>query len=448
MTNSTSNSSASKVISKATTTGRKAYRGEILHFLADPAKVAEEDSYQYFEDGLLVINNGLVENVGHAAELLTDLATDVEVTQYDNGLIMPGFIDTHVHYPQSEMIASYGEQLLEWLENYTFPEEKQFADIEHGKHVAEFFLTQLLDSGTTTALVFGTVHKESVEAFFTIAQQKKLRMICGKVLMNQNCPDYLQDTAESGYTDSKALIEKWHNTDRLQYAVTPRFAPTCSTEQLNKAGELLKEYPDVYLHTHLSENKDEIAWVSELFPDSDGYLDVYDKSSLLGRRSVFAHGVHLHDNECQRLGETDSAIAFCPTSNLFLGSGCFNLKQAEEFEVNVGLGTDIGAGSSFSMLTTLNEAYKTQQLRGDKLSPYKSLYLSTLGGAIALDLEGTIGNFTQGAEADFIVLDYQATPLMDVRIKRCKTLTEKLFVLSMLGDDRHVKATHVLGERV
>jgi len=444
MTNSTS----SKVLSKATTTGRKAYRGEILHFLADPAKVAEEDSYQYFEDGLLVINNGLVESVGNATELLNALSADVEVTQYDNGLIMPGFIDTHVHYPQSEMIASYGEQLLEWLENYTFPEEKQFADIEHGKRVAEFFLTQLLDAGTTTALVFGTVHKESVEAFFTIAQQKKLRMICGKVLMNQNCPDYLQDTAESGYTDSKALIEKWHNTDRLQYAVTPRFAPTCSTEQLNKAGELLKEYPDVYLHTHLSENKDEIAWVSELFPESDGYLDVYDKSSLLGRRSVFAHGVHLHDNECQRLGETDSAIAFCPTSNLFLGSGCFNLKQAEEFDVNVGLGTDIGAGSSFSMLTTLNEAYKTQQLRGDKLSPYKSLYLSTLGGAIALDLEGTIGNFTQGAEADFIVLDYQATPLMDVRIKRCKTLTEKLFVLSMLGDDRHVKATHIMGERV
>jgi len=449
MSNNTANtSSTSEAISKATSTGRKAYRGEVLHFLADPAKVAEEESYQYFEDGLLVINNGLVEAVGNAKDLLTSLPAEVVITQYDNGLIMPGFIDTHVHYAQSEMVASYGEQLLEWLENYTFPEEKQFADMEHGKRVAEFFLSQLLDAGTTTALVFGTVHKESVEAFFTVAQQKKLRMICGKVLMNQNCPEDLSDTVESGYADSKALIEKWHNIDRLQYAITPRFAPTCSTEQLNKAGELLKEYPGVYLHTHLSENKDEIAWVSELFPDSDGYLDVYDKSSLLGRRSVFAHGVHLHDHECQRLSDTDSAIAFCPTSNLFLGSGCFNLKQAEAFDVNVGLGTDIGAGSSFSMLTTLNEGYKTQQLRGDKLSPYKSLYLATLGGAIALDLEGTIGNFVQGAEADFIVLDYQATPLMDVRIKRCKTLTEKLFVLSMLGDDRHVKATHIMGERV
>ena len=441
MSNNTSNSSS-------TNTGTKAYRGEILHFLADPAKVSEEDSYQYFEDGLLVIKNGLVEAVGNAQELLATLSADIKVTQYDNGLIMPGFIDTHVHYPQAEMIASYGAQLLEWLENYTFPEEKQFADIEHGKRVAEFFLTQLLDAGTTTALVFGTVHKESVEAFFTIAQQKKLRMICGKVLMNQNCPDDLQDTTESGYVDSKALIEKWHNTDRLLYAVTPRFAPTCSTEQLNKAGELLKEFPDVYLHTHLSENKDEIAWVSELFPDSDGYLDVYDKSSLLGRRSVFAHGVHLHDHECQRLSDTNSAIAFCPTSNLFLGSGCFNLKQAEEFDVNVGLGTDIGAGTSFSMLTTLNEAYKTQQLRGDKLSPFKSFYLATLGGAVALDLEGTIGNFTKGAEADFIVLDYQATPLMARRIARCKTLTEKLFALSILGDDRHVKATHIMGERI
>ncbi len=426
----------------------KVYRGELLHFLADPAKVALEDSYQYLEDGLLIIKDGLIEQVGEAAELLPSLDENVEVTHYENGLMMPGFIDTHVHYPQTEMIASYGEQLLEWLENYTFPEEKQFSDLEHGKRVAEFFLTQLLDAGTTTALVFGTVHKESVDAFFTIAQQKKLRMICGKVLMDQNCPDDLSDTAESGYTDSKALIEKWHNTDRLQYAVTPRFAPTCSTQQMNKAGELLKEYPDVYLHTHLSENKAEIAWVSELFPDSEGYLDVYDKSSLLGRRSVFAHGVHLPDHECQRLSETNSAIAFCPTSNLFLGSGCFNLKQAEEFDINVGLGTDIGAGTSFSMLTTLNEGYKTQQLRGDKLSPFKSFYLATLGGAVALDLEGTIGNFTQGAEADFIVLDYHATPLMEKRIERCKTLTEKLFVLSMLGDDRHVKATHIMGEKV
>jgi guanine deaminase len=426
----------------------KAYRGELLHFLADPAKVALEDSYQYIEDGLLIIKDGLIEQVGEATELLAALDASVEVVHYEKGLMVPGFIDTHVHYPQTEMIASYGEQLLEWLENYTFPFERQFEDIEHGKKVAEFFLTQLLAAGTTTALVFGTVHKESVDAFFTIAQQKKLRMICGKVLMDQNCPDYLSDTAQTGYDDSKALIEKWHNTDRLQYAITPRFAPTCSKEQLDKAGQLLAENPSVYLHTHLSENKDEIAWVNDLFPENDGYLDVYDKSNLLGRRSVFAHGVHLHDSECKRLGETDSAVAFCPSSNLFLGSGLFNLKQAEKFDINVGYGTDIGAGTTFSMLSTLNEAYKIQQLRSEKLSPFKSFYLATLGGAVALDLEGTIGNFTKGAEADFIVLDFHATPLMDRRMQHCTNLSEKLFILSMLGDERSVKATHIMGELV
>jgi len=426
----------------------KVYRGELLHFLADPSKVALEDSYQYLEDGLMIIKDGLIEQIGDAKELLPSIDASIEVTHYEDGLIMPGFIDTHVHYPQTEMIASYGEQLLEWLENYTFPFEKQFSDFEHGKKVAEFFLTQLLEAGTTTALVFGTVHKESVDAFFTVAQQKKLRMICGKVLMDQNCPDDLSDTAQSGYDESKALIEKWHKTDRLQYAITPRFAPTCSTEQLNKAGELLNENPSVYLHTHLSENKNEIAWVKELFPESDGYLDVYDKSKLLGRRSVFAHGVHLHDSECQRLGETNSAIAFCPSSNLFLGSGLFNLQQAQKFDVNVGLGSDIGAGTTFSMLSTINEGYKTQQLRNDRLSPFQSFYLATLGGAVSLDLEGTIGNFTKGAEADFIVLDYHATPLMDRRMNHCKNLSEKLFILSMLGDERHVSATHIMGEKV
>lgn len=426
----------------------KVYRGELLHFLADPAKVSLKDSYQYIEDGLLIVKDGFIEQVGEADKLLPTIGEGVNITHYKNGLMMPGFIDTHVHYPQTEMIASYGEQLLEWLENYTFPFERQFSDLEHGKKVAEFFLTQLLEAGTTTALVFGTVHKESVEAFFTIAQQKKLRMICGKVLMDQNCPDYLSDTAQSGYDDSKALIEKWHNTDRLQYAITPRFAPTCSTEQLNKAGQLLSENPSVYLHTHLSENKAEIAWVNDLFPESEGYLAVYDKSKLLGRRSVFAHGVHLHNSECQRLSETDSAIAFCPSSNLFLGSGLFNFKQAQAYDVSVGFGSDIGAGTTFSMLSTMSEGYKVQQLRGDPLSPFQSFYLATLGGAIALDLEGTIGNFTQGAEADFIVLDYHATPLMDRRMQHCTNLSEKLFILSILGDERHVIATHIMGEKI
>ena len=426
----------------------KVYRGEILHFLADPSKVGIDNSFEYFDDGLLIIKDGLVVQVGDAKALLPLVPQSANITHYKSGLIMPGFIDIHVHYPQTEMIASYGEQLLEWLENYTFPAEREFSDFEHGKDVAEFFLSQLLEAGTTTALVFGTVHKESVDAFFTVAKQKKLRMICGKVLMDRNCPDYLSDTAETGYQDSKELIKKWHNNERLQYAVTPRFAPTCSSEQMSKAGELLQEFPDVYLHTHLSENKDEVEWVKQLFPDSKNYLDVYDQRKLLGRRSVFAHSLHLHDEECERLGETNSAIAFCPSSNLFLGSGLFNLVQAQKYDVNVGFGSDIGAGTTFSMLSTINEGYKTQQLRGDKLDPYQSFYLATLGGAVALDLEGTIGNFAVGAEADFILLDYNATPLMERRIRRCKTLSEKLFILSMLGDERHVKATHIMGERI
>ena len=427
---------------------RKAFRGEMLHFLADPCKVAEADSYQYFEDGLLVIVDGKVEKIGEAETLIKNLSPEVEITHYKTGLIMPGFIDTHVHYPQTEMIASYGEQLLEWLENYTFPAEREFSDEEHGKRVAEFFLTQLLQAGTTTALVFGTVHKQSIDAFFSIAEKKNLRMICGKVLMDRNCPDYLSDTAESGYQDSKTLIEKWHNRDRLQYAITPRFAPTSTSEQLKKAGELLNEYPSVYMQTHLCENKSEIEWVKQLFPDSKNYLDVYDENNLLGRRSVFAHGVHLHDEECKRLSVTGSALSFCPSSNLFLGSGLFNLAQAKAHDVNVSFGSDIGAGTTFSMLSTINEGYKTQQLRGDKLSPYDSFYMATLGGAVALDLEGTIGNFLEGNEADFIVLDYHATPLMSRRIGHCKNLTEKLFILSMLGDERHVSDTYILGNRV
>ncbi|MFT5162065.1 MAG: guanine deaminase [Alteromonadaceae bacterium] len=429
--------------------GLKVYRGELLHFLADPGKANNETElaacYQYLQDGLLVIENGLIKALGEAPALLATLADDVEVTHYTHGIMVPGFIDTHIHYPQSEMIASYGEQLLQWLENYTYPTERKFADEDYAREAAAFFIDQLLDAGTTTALVFGTVHKSSVDAFFSVAQAKKLRMICGKVLMDQNCPADLSDTAQSGFDDSKALIEKWHNKGRLHYAVTPRFAPTCSKAQLDKAGELLKLYPDVYMHTHLAENKQEIQWVSELFPDSKNYLDVYDQSGLLGRRSIFAHGVHLHDDECRRLGQSESAIAFCPTSNLFLGSGLFNLKQAEAFDVNVGMGTDVGAGTSFSILKSMNEAYKIQQLRGEKLTPFKAFYLATLGGAVALDLADKIGNFAVGKEADFIFIDYQATTLMAARMKHCKTLAEKLFVLNILGDERHVTKTHILG---
>ncbi|WP_167144666.1 guanine deaminase [Pseudomonas sp. OTU750018] len=425
----------------------KAYRAAILHSIADPAVVGVEQSYEYFEDGVLVVENGQVAKVGHAVDLLPTLK-GVEITEYRDALITPGFIDTHIHYPQTGMIASYGEQLLDWLNTYTFPTEQQFADKAHAADVAGIFLKELLRNGTTTALVFGTVHKQSVDAFFEAAEALNLRMIAGKVLMDRNAPDYLTDTAESGYADSKELIERWHGKGRLHYAVTPRFAPTSTPEQLTLAGKLLGEYPDLYMHTHLSENRKEIEWVKALFPERKGYLDVYDHYKLIGARSVFAHGVHLCDDECKRLAETGSAVAFCPTSNLFLGSGLFDLNKLEEYGVRVGLGTDVGAGTSFSQLQSLNEAYKVMQLQGKKLDPFKSLYLATLGGANALYLDDKLGNFESGKDADFVVLDYNATPLISYRMQQAKTLDEKLFALTMLGDDRAVKETFAAGQSV
>jgi guanine deaminase len=425
----------------------KAYRAAILHSIADPAVVGVEHSYEYFEDGMLVIENGLVAQVGHAADLLPTLK-GVEVTVYQDSLITPGFIDTHVHHPQTGMIASYGEQLLDWLNTYTFPTEQQFADKAHASDVAGIFLKELLRNGTTTALVFGTVHKQSVDAFFEAAERLNLRMIAGKALMDRNAPDYLTDTAESGYADSKELIERWHGKGRLHYAVTPRFAPTSTPEQLTLAGKLLGEYPDLYMHTHLSENRKEIEWVKALFPERKGYLDVYDHYKLIGPRAVFAHGVHLCDDECQRLADTGSAVAFCPTSNLFLGSGLFDLQKLEQHGVRVGLGTDVGAGTSFSQLQSLNEAYKVMQLQGKKLDPFKSLYLATLGGANALYLDDKLGNFANGKDADFVVLDYNATPLISYRMQHAKTLEEKLFALIMLGDDRAIKETFAAGQSV
>ncbi|PTQ69919.1 guanine deaminase [Pseudomonas sp. GV071] len=425
----------------------KAYRAAILHSIADPALVGDAQSYEYFEDGVLVVDNGQVAKIGHAKDLLPTLK-GVDVIEYRDALITPGFIDTHIHYPQTGMIAAYGEQLLDWLNTYTFPTEKQFADPAHAADVAQIFLKELLRNGTTTALVFASVHKQSVDAFFEASQALNLRMIAGKVMMDRNAPDYLTDTAQSSYDDSKELIERWHGKARLHYAVTPRFAPTSTPEQLAAAGKLLAEYDDLYMHTHLSENVDEIAWVKSLFPEQKGYLDVYDHFQLLSERSMFAHGVHLCDEECQRLAETGSAVSHCPTSNLFLGSGLFNLKQAEQFKVNVGLGTDVGAGTSFSMLQTLNEAYKVQQLQRNKLSPFKSLFLATLGGAQALRLDDKIGSFAQGNDADFIVLDYHATPLLSYRLQQAKNLEEKLFVLMTIGDDRAVQETFAAGQSV
>ncbi|MGK0405873.1 MAG: guanine deaminase [Oleispira sp.] len=423
------------------------YRASMLNFLSDP-DIDGDDAYQFFQDGALVIENGKVANLGEASEVLATLVADVKVVEYKDHLIIPGMIDTHIHYPQVEVIASYGEQLLDWLNNYTFPAERQFEDKEYASNIANFFLDELLKCGTTTALVFGTVHKQSVEAFFEASAARNTRMICGKVMMDRNAPEFLCDTPESSYQDSKSLIDTWHNNGRQLYAVTPRFAITSTHEQLQKAEQLLQEYPDVYLQTHISENKDEMAFVAELFPDAKDYLDVYDQYNLLGKRSVFAHGIHLNEREHQRFRETGSSVSFCPTSNLFLGSGLLDIKELEQQQVAYSIATDVGGGTSFSMLQTLSEAYKVTQLNGNKLSALKSLYLATLGNAKTLQLEDKIGSFKIGNEADFAVLDFNSTPLMALKQGKCKTLAEKLFAMIILGDDRAVQATYVAGNCV
>ena len=428
---------------------QRAIRGRFLDIQNIVAQAAQiTDQVRYIEDGLLLTEQGKITWFGTWEQGQNQLNDAVSVEHYPEQLIVPGFIDTHIHFPQTEMVGAYGEQLLEWLNTYTFPTEMQFSDKNYADQIAKFFVNELLKNGTTTALVFCTIHPESVDALFEAAEQHQMRLIAGKVMMDRHAPDALTDTAESAYDDSKALIEKWHGKGRNLYAITPRFAPTSTPEQLQKAGQLKAEYPDVYVHTHLSENKNEIAWVKELFPEQKGYLDVYHHYGLTGERSVFAHCVHLEDAEWQCMHETQSAIAFCPTSNLFLGSGLFPLKKTWEKQVKVGLGTDIGGGTSFSQLQTLSEAYKVQQLQGDKLSAFESFYHATIGGAQALHLDDKLGNFNVGKEADFVVLNLKATALQALRQQRAKNIEDALFALFTMGDDRNIQATYVYGEKI
>lgn len=426
----------------------RALRASILHCLADPGDESSESAYEYFDDGLLLVDDGHVVAAGDAAHLLGDLTADAELVDYAGKLIVPGFIDCHVHFPQLDIIGSYGAQLLDWLNQYAFPAEAKFADLEYAREVAGVFIDELLANGTTTALVFGTVHAHSADAIFEAAETKGMRLVAGKVLMDSNCPAELRDDAETGYTESKALIERWHGKGRLGYAITPRFALTSSAEQLAAAGRLANEYPDVWVHTHLAENMDEVEEIAKLFPDSRSYLDVYKEHGLLRERSVFAHCLHMDDEDRANMSAHGGAAAFCPTSNLFLGSGLFDLPAIRAAGIRCGLGTDVGGGTSLSLLRTASEAYKVLHLQEHALPATRALYLATLGAAEALYLDDKIGNFASGKEADFVVLDFEGSNLTARRTAAAATIEEKLFALITLADDRNVAATYVNGVKV
>lgn len=426
----------------------RAIRAAILHCKKNVTLATAAEATEYLDDGLLLIGEGKVLEMGPAPELLGTLAGSVEIEDQRGRLLVPGFVDTHVHFAQTDIIASHGEQLLDWLRQYAWPAEMRFADPQVCHEVAQFFLQQLLANGTTTACVFATVHQASVEALFEAAARYRLRLIAGKVLMDRNCPEALAEHWQKGVERSAELIDRWHGKDRLAYALTPRFAPTSSREQLASSGELLGSRPGLYLQTHLAENRAECAWVAELFPTARSYLDVYDQAGLVGERSVFAHGIHIDDEDRRRLATSASALSFCPTSNLFLGSGLFNYSAAVRAGVRIGLGTDVGAGTRFGLPATAAEAYKVARLQDYALDPFEALYLATLGGARALHLDDRIGNFTPGKEADCVLLDYNATPLVARRIAGAADLADKLFALLMLGDERVVAATYVLGEKV
>lgn len=423
---------------------RTIHRAAILHFLDDPYA---QSAMEYLPDGALLIENGRVVRMAPAAVLLRD-CNDVEIITHDNAVLVPGFVDTHVHYPQVDIIASLAHSLLDWLDTRAFPAEIEFANVAHCQAMSAYFLDELMRHGTTSALVFATVHPQSADAFFVEAAKRSLRMACGKVLMDCNAPSALLDTATTAYNDSRALIEKWHKHDRLIYAVTPRFALTSSADQLAVAGQLLNEYTDVLLHTHLAENINELQAVAKHHPTAKHYLDVYYQHGLVCNRSVFAHGIHLCDDEWALLSNNQSRIAFCPTSNFILGSGLFNAVQAQQQKILVGLGSDVGGGNSFSLFRVMDAAYKCARLRGDTLSAASLWYWATLGGAQALHMDHAIGNFIEGKEADFLVLKPSAIPHLHKRFMQVNTIEEKLLLMIMLGDERLISDVYILGNRV
>jgi guanine deaminase len=427
---------------------QRALRGRLVSFSSDPAE--SEDAVRYWSDGIVAIDGGRIVAVGDAQAIAPTLPPQTPVDHYPEQLIMPGFIDTHIHYVQIEAIASFGLQLLDWLKNYAFVAEQKFANPAFAVKQARFFLDELLRNGTTTALVYCSVHAHSADALFEEAERRGMAIAAGKVMMDRNVPDGLRDDAASSYTDSKALIGRWHKRSRARYAITPRFVVSSTPEQLEAAGTLLREHPDCLVQSHLAENLDEIALVRRTYPQAASYTDVYDRFGLLGPTTVLGHCIHLAEDEMALLSRTRTVAAFCPTSNLFLGSGLFDFAAMSKKErpVRVSLATDVGGGTSYSMLQTAGAAYKVLQLRGQKLAAYQAFHMMTRGNAHALGLEHEIGTLASGRYADLVVLDARATPAMRARMAAVNDrLDEELFVLMIMGDDRSVAATYVQGEK-
>jgi guanine deaminase len=428
-----------------------AVRGPVLTFRGDPFRDGLATAMVHEPDAIVAMQDGLIRHFGPADRVLRELPAGVEIRDWGrDALISAGFIDSHVHYPQTPMIGANGARLLDWLNKYTFPTELKYADQDFARGVARVFLQESLRNGITTSCVYCTVHPQSVEVLFEEAEKLGLRLAAGKMLMDRNAPAALCDTAQSGYDHSRALIGKWHGRGRLLYAITPRFAGTSSPDQLAAAGALWREHRDCLMQTHLAETPEEVASVKELFPDRRNYLDVYDHHGLCGERAVFGHGIWLDEAELQRLHVCGAAIAHCPTSNFFLGSGAFDFSRVlkKERPVRLGLGTDIGAGTSFSILATLGAAYQAAQLNRQTLSAGHAYYLATRGGARALYLDDRVGSIAPGMEADLVVLDMRSTPLIDFRMNQARDFTEQLFIQMILGDDRAVQATYAAGQLV
>jgi len=422
-------------------------RARLLTFLAEPQSADDHASYRYEEDGAVLIDAGVIQAAGNFSEVASQAGEDVELVDHRPHLVMPGFIDAHAHFPQMQVIGSFGAELLDWLNTYTFPAETEFSNSAHAERIAGCFLDELTRHGTTTVAAYCSVHPQSADALFAEAERRKMCIIAGKVMMDRNAPDGLRDTAQSGYDETQALIKRWHGKGRLHYAISPRFAITSTPEQMEAARALAAEHPDLHIQTHLSENKAEIEFACSLYPDAKDYTDIYAHYGLIGSKSLFGHCIHLEEREADALSEAEAVAVFCPTSNLFLGSGLFDYfrYKRREKSLRIAAATDVGGGTNYSMLRTMDEGYKVIALQGEKIPPFKSFWQMTRGNAEALSLRHRIGTLEAGMDADLVVLDAKATPAMRLRMEKASSLAEELFVLQTMGDDRSVVETYIAG---